>query len=186
MSNEWYTQPQYIKAACEVMGSIELDPASCAAANEIVQAERYFTEKQNGLLQEWKARSLWLNPPYARSATYQSGIRSWVDKTDQSYQSGDVQQAIILVTTEVNAQWFQPLWQYLICFADHRVKFIAPKKNRRGVYSHMFGTCFVYLGPQSEVFTKVFSRFGRIVRAIDTPKQRVSNLSLWEGKVVSA
>jgi hypothetical protein len=178
-TNEWYTRPKYIEAACLVMDGIDLDPASCAAANEIVKATRYFTEKQNGLLQEWKARSLWFNPPYARTATYHSGIRHWVEKALQSYQSGDIEQAILLLTTEVNAQWFQPLWEYPICFADHRVKFLAPVLDPRGVYNHMFGTCFVYLGPHEERFAEVFSQFGRIVKAIDTPKAKPVTRELW-------
>lgn len=166
MDNEWYTRPPYIQAAREVMGGIELDPASCAMANEIVKAERYYDKEQNGLLQAWCAKSLWLNPPYAKIDGYQSGIRRWIEKALDSYRSGQVEQAILLVTTEVNAQWFLPLWNYPICFADHRVKFIAPHRNKRGVYSHMFGACFVYLGANEDVFIEVFSRFGHVVRSL--------------------
>lgn len=186
-SNEWYTKPRYIEAARDVMGSIELDPASCAAANAIVQAERYYTKEQNGILQEWRARSLWLNPPYGRSAKLQgqhfSTIKLFVDKCLAAYQSGDVLQAIILVTTEVNAKWFYPLWQYPICFADHRVNFFVPEFTKSGKYSQMFGTCFVYLGPNEARFTEVFSKFGRIVRAIDTPAPRPVARELWESEV---
>lgn len=38
-----------------VMGSIYLDPASCAKANETVKAHRYFTIADDGLSQPWKA-----------------------------------------------------------------------------------------------------------------------------------
>src|SRR5260370_39698849 len=150
-NNEWYTPAKYIEAARDVMGNIELDPASCAIANKTVKAERYFTKEQNGLLQEWKAHSLWLNPPYGRSAKMQgqhlSTIKLFVDKCLDAYQNGDVLQAIILATTEVNAKWFYPLWQYTICFPDHRVNFIMENLPKSGKYSQMFGTCFVYLGP---------------------------------------
>ncbi len=178
-TNEWYTRPKYIEAAREVMGGIDLDPASCAAANEIVKAERYFTKEQNGLCQEWRSRSLWLNPPYARSEHYQSGIGLFIKKCLEVYEDGDILQAIILATTEVNAKWFQPLWYYPICFADHRVKFIAPQIDPRGVYQHMFGTCFVYLGPNEVKFAEVFSQFGRIVKAIDAPKGKPVERELW-------
>jgi ParB family chromosome partitioning protein len=178
-TNEWYTRPKYIEAAREVMGSIELDPASCTAANEIVKAERYYTKEQNGLLQEWKARSLWLNPPYARTAHYQSGIGLFVQKCLEAYHHGDVQQAIILATNEANATWFQPLLQFLFCIPDHRVKFLAPEKHPRGVYQHMFGTVFVYLGPCEARFTAVFSQFGHVVKTIKAPSPKPASKTLW-------
>jgi ParB family chromosome partitioning protein len=178
-SNEWFTPSRYINAARAVMGGIDLDPASCAAANQIVKAERYFTKEQNGLLQEWKAKSIWLNPPYARTEHYQSGIKLFVDKCLDAYQRGDVLQAIILVTAEINAKWFQPLWPFFICVPDHRVKFIAPQKDKRGVYQHMFGTCFVYLGPNEQKFIEVFSQFGHIVKTVTSPKVAPVALDLW-------
>lgn len=183
-TNEWYTRPKYIEAARLVMGSIELDPASCAIANEIIKAERYYTKEQNGLLQEWRARSLWLNPPYGRSAKMQgchlSTIKLFVDKCLDAYQSGDVLQAIILATTEVNAKWFYPLWDYPLCIPNHRVNFLVPEQQKNK-YSQMFGTCFVYLGPNEEKFAEVFSQFGRIVKAVDAPKPRLMTRELWAG-----
>jgi ParB family chromosome partitioning protein len=181
-TNEWYTRPQYIEAARAVMGSIELDPASCAAANQIVKAERYYTKEQNGILQPWRARSLWLNPPYGRSAKMQghhlSTIKLFVDKCLETYQRGDVEQAIILATTEVNAKWFYPLWQYPICIPDHRVNFIVPEQQKNK-YSQMFGTCFVYLGQNETKFNEVFSRFGHIVQALSLPRPKPESLQLW-------
>lgn len=79
-SNEWYTPARYIEAAREVLGGIELDPASCAEAQETVKADRYFTLSKvstgndardnltavqcDGLTTPWVARSAFVNSPY--------------------------------------------------------------------------------------------------------------------------
>tara|TARA_Y100000004_G_scaffold197420_1_gene272106 strand:- start:7170 stop:7748 length:579 start_codon:yes stop_codon:yes gene_type:complete len=44
-------------------GEIFLDPASSSNANSVVQATRYFDWKNNGLLQSWKAKNVYLYPP---------------------------------------------------------------------------------------------------------------------------
>lgn len=65
-SNEWYTPPRYVEAAREVLGAIDLDPASCETGNRIVRAKAYFAEARNGLVQRWYGR-VFLNPPYGRT-----------------------------------------------------------------------------------------------------------------------
>jgi ParB family chromosome partitioning protein len=68
---EWYTPADILEAAVEVMGGIDLDPASSDAqqAQAPVKASQYFTIENNGLERPWCGR-VWLNPPYARG---------WVD-----------------------------------------------------------------------------------------------------------
>jgi hypothetical protein len=55
-SAEWFTPPRYIQAVREVLGGIDLDPASSRAANRIVGAARYFTAADNGYGREWHSR----------------------------------------------------------------------------------------------------------------------------------
>jgi hypothetical protein len=60
-SNDWYTPELYISAVRDTFGHIDLDPASCALANTIVQAEKFYTEAEDGLAQPWFGR-VFLNP----------------------------------------------------------------------------------------------------------------------------
>ncbi len=81
-------------------------------------------------------------------------------------------------------QWFQLLWDYPICFTNHNVHFFKPDRHGKitkdSRSTQMFGTVFTYLGPHEQTFIDIFSRFGRIARAIDIPRQQVTPLSLWE------
>lgn len=183
VSDEWYTLPRYVEAARLVLGEIDLDPASCEEANKTVKAKQFYTKEQNGLLLPFYGR-IWMNPPYGRTANQQgkglSTIRLFTDKLIRSYETGEVTAAIILATAEINAKWFQPLWAYPICVPNHRVKFMVSKLSQGRKYSQMFGTVFVYLGPDPQKFAEVFCRFGHIIQRFCAPAQEIHMPDLWQ------
>ena len=61
---EWYTPALYIEKARRTLGNIDLDPASCEAAQKTIGACRFYSEADDGLNQRWQGK-VWLNPPYA-------------------------------------------------------------------------------------------------------------------------
>lgn len=184
--DEWYTPKHIIDAARSVMGgAIDLDPASCKEANKIVKASHYYTKEQNGLTCSWKADRLWLNPPFGRQNAPLKGFGGgksimgiFVSRLVEEYKAGNAKQAITLVTAKIDASWFAQLWEYPICFTTQRVLFTRPNQAQEG---HFFGTALAYLGPNEQKFIETFSQFGRIARAIDTPKPSPVNLTLWNG-----
>lgn len=183
MGNEWYTPVEYLEAARAVMDGIDLDPASCAEANKTVQAGRYYTQEENGLLHPWSGR-VWCNPPYTQTRPGQSSVKAWVEKLVASYRMGLVSEAVCLVPNDTSTQWFSWLWEFVVYFPSRRIQFHIPGKARREQPS--FGTCFVYLGEQEQRFTDVLGQFGRIVKAVEVRSRVVGlDLWLWEGKEAS-
>ena len=177
-SNEWYTPARYIEAARQVMGSIDLDPASCKLANKIVQAKRYYSIEDNGLAQKWYG-NVWCNPPYGKTDGI-SNKEVWTRKLIQQYTSGTTTQAILLVTAATENMWFQNLWQFPICFSvrNDRVKFYSPNGD---MVEHPHGTAFVYLGPNEQAFIDAFREFGPIVKMIADLRRVKEQPHLWEG-----
>lgn len=185
MSNEWFTPLRYIQAVREVFGGpIDLDPASCELANQTVRAAHYYSKKDNGLEQEWHGR-VWLNPPFGRIQTPGRKMNQglWICKLLQEYHQGNVEQAVLLTTCRPDTSWFEQLWQFPICFANHKVGFYTPEAGQiLQEVSHAHGTLFVYLGPNDQRFIDVFSRFGRIARSVTIERAMPAPASLWTGE----
>jgi ParB family chromosome partitioning protein len=159
-ANEWYTPARYVDAAREVMNGIALDPASCAAANQIVRAQRYYTREENGLAQDWACDALWLNPPFGIAPGGKSNMAIWAMRLIDEYQQGRVKQAILVCMANTEASWFTSLWNYPICFPSPRVLFHRPSGK---LDHHNQGTCFVYFGVQVQRFMTLFRKFGPVV-----------------------
>jgi ParB family chromosome partitioning protein len=176
-SNEWYTQAIHTDAARAVMDGIELDPASCAAANAFVRADRYYTQEQNGLLQDWTSRSLWLNPPFG-NLNGKSNMAMWAVRLIDEYTSGRVGQAILLCMANTEALWFQPLWGYPLCFPCPRVLFHRASGK---LDHHIQGTCFIYFGEHTQRFVDIFQKFGPVITpdGVHRPVLHVQQQSLW-------
>jgi ParB family chromosome partitioning protein len=155
--NEWYTPPQYIEAARQVLGIIDLDPASNQQAQATVSAERFFTKDDDGLTQEWHGR-VWLNPPYAQPL-----IANFVDKMVSERISGRVTAGIMLTHNYTDTAWFHSAASIAdaICFTKGRVRFID---SAGGLASPTQGQAFFYFGTDLDAFEGAFSAIGLVVR----------------------
>lgn len=151
--NEWYTPEQHIEFARQVLGTIDLDPASSHVANQTVKAERFFSQETNGLEKEW-AGNVWLNPPYAQPA-----IAQFADKMVAEWQSGRVAAAIVLTHNYTDTAWFQTLARAAaaICFTRGRVRFVSPAGE---LAAPTQGQAFFYFGPETDIFADVFGQIG--------------------------
>lgn len=154
-NNEWYTPREFTDAARKVMGGIDLDPASCEAANASVGAKRFFSVDDNGLAQKWGGR-VWMNPPYAQPL-----VTQFCEKLAAHAHAKEVKQAIVLVNNATETQWFGALASVssALCFPSGRVRFWHPKRKS----APLQGQAVVYVGAKRDEFVRVFRPFGLVV-----------------------
>ena len=154
--NEWYTPPQYIEAALAVMGSIDLDPASCELANRTVKATNFFTKEDCGLDHVWLG-NVWLNPPYAQPL-----IGQFAEKITAEVEFGNAKQACVLVNNATETAWFQRMMEQAsaVCFPTGRVRFLD-QDGKPG--APLQGQAVLYFGKRRSAFTKAFSQFGFVL-----------------------
>lgn len=167
--NEWYSPSHLVEEARKVMGHIELDPASCALANETVKASRYYTQEQDGLQQNWHAATVWLNPPYGHVkipglGNNKSHQQAFAQKLLTEMWNGQVEEAILLSLGNPNSKWFQPFFDHTICFLSGHTNF-RRADGRAGHFG--FPLAIVYLGPHTQRFIDEFKAFGCVVQRVD-------------------
>lgn len=153
--NEWYTPSEYIEAARATMGSIALDPASNPLANETVQAFRYFTAEDNGLAQEWRAETLWMNPPYSSDL-----VKQFAAKFAAHVKAGDIGAGIVLVNNATETRWFAEIASVCtaVVFPTGRIRFMD--KTGAPCGAPLQGQAILYAGNDAGRFLQHFGGFG--------------------------
>jgi phage N-6-adenine-methyltransferase len=156
--NEWYTPAIYIDLAREVLGDIDLDPASSELANATVQAQTFYTQEDDGLTKRWIGR-VWINPPFSKEL-----IGKFVDKLTEEFEANNVSAAILLTNDSTDTAWFHAAFgtANAICFHRGRIEWVQPDGN---VYKNTaYGQTFFYFGPNPAAFNRVFREIGFVVQ----------------------
>lgn len=151
--NEWYTPERYLDLAREVLSEIDLDPASCAFANETVKARLFYSEDDDGLTKPWHGR-VWMNPPYSADL-----VSKFADKFVDEYNDGNVTEGIVLVNNATETAWFASMVSAAtaVCFPRGRIRYQSP--NRESL-APLQGQAFLYFGENGDKFLRVFSEIG--------------------------
>lgn len=149
---EYYTPSEITQMAREVMGGIDLDPASSSIANSKVGSKAFFSEK--GLERVWYGR-VWMNHPFSRTNN-----PLWIRKLIDSYKTGIVEQACCITFAATSEVWFRPLLAYPQCFIHGRTHYSLPSGDKK--VGATKGSVVTYLGPNVEKFKRVFSEIGTV------------------------
>lgn len=157
-SDEHNTPSYLIEAAREVLGTIDLDPMSNKLANETVKALTFYTKEDDGLTKDWYGK-IWLNPAFSLS-------KIAIPKLIDTYKSGQVEEAVLLLKSDVSTQKYKLLYPYPFCELNKRVKFIDNKENIRYQSKISQGSPFpvvmFYLGKKFYIWNTVMSSLGKV------------------------
>lgn len=147
-SAEWTTPQIIINKTLELFGEIDLDPCSNPDFPNI-PAKNHFTEKDDGLSKDWFGK-VYMNPPYGR------GLKKWIFYLCEQFETGNVEEAIALVPSRTDTDWFKQFRECPRCFVFGRLRF-ANSEN-----SAPFPSMVVYLGGNFNKFKMIFSSIGDI------------------------
>lgn len=147
-SVEWYTPPHILGLVTELLGEIDLDPAS-NEGEPWVTARRHFTAADDGLSQKWSGR-IFLNPPW----NAQGSPAAWVKKLIEEYERGEVIEAVCLLPARTNTAWMDLLSGYARCFVRGRLRFGDATGEAP------FPVVLVYLGSRVQEFVDIFDVVG--------------------------
>lgn len=151
-SDEWYTPQWVVDAVKEVLGQIDLDPATNDIANQVIGAKSIFNQCQDGLKYTWHGK-VFLNPPFSRG-----NVQKFVNKLHIEYIKGYVTEAILILNSSTETKISQMmLRKYSVCFLNRRIKFWNPTKTQTQNRSPQL---IFYLGNNQQKFESVFNEFG--------------------------
>lgn len=134
-------------------GTIDLDPASHAVANQRVRATTFFQRTDDGLSRQWFGR-VWLNPPF-------SDWPHWADKALEELESGRVKRLLALASAPtLTAAYMSPLLRRcdLMVILTGRVEFWGPQVDNGNGAGPSSGHVLLYCGPEPGDVARVFSR----------------------------
>ncbi len=164
ISQNWCTPPKFVNAVYEVFGERpELDP--CSNKDSIVKAKiNYILPKNDGLIEDWKYKTIYINPPYGADRMRGTTIKNWLRKCYEANKLYDSQVLALIPVASNTIHWKHYIWGKAtgICFLyDTRLKFLidGTTKNKGAPMA----CAMIYWGNNYNRFFQVFVKYGAVV-----------------------
>ena len=93
--DNWQTPPWFFKQLESRFGPFTLDP--CADADN-AKCVKYFTEEDDGLIQDWSGHTVFVNPPYSKNA-------SWLKKCWEEGEKADTKVVVLIPARTDTKYW---------------------------------------------------------------------------------
>lgn len=193
--DNFMTPPNLVEDIRSVLGTIDVDPASCSVAQKYIKSRYYYVHPDDaceGALVDglhpnhhWRG-NIFLNPPYSKG-----NIDDFVDKAYREYMNWNVQRMIVLVNSSTDTNWYAKLlsisssvllWKGRIKFwkmfdGEAHEKWIGQKElerggNKKGNSPRFLNTLF-YIGDDegNKRFRHVFKDKGSILTSVSRDKR---------------
>lgn len=177
---EWFTPPSLLGRVRKVLGTIDLDPASCEAAQRIVRAGQWIGPPEDALrMREWPAGSCWVNPPGGTVGGKSVALFFW-RRLMAHREAGLLTHGIFLA---FNAELLQvsqgrscpAISDFTVCAPAKRVRYLGPDGRPGEAPPHSSLIVYVpglpgvaQLPPcdASKLFAEVFSDMGAILKQV--------------------
>jgi len=148
-SVDWCTPPEVVDAVATVLGGIDLDPCSNDKKRPNVPAKVHYTREDDGLSKPWVG-SVFMSPPYGPT------IALWTTKLLDEHVARRTREAVALLPSRTDTEWFASLREFPRCFIHGRLRFNDHPNPAP------FPSMAVYIGKRPSHFSRVFGGFGDI------------------------
>ena len=173
-SDLWYTPQNIVEKSRNVLGHIDLDPASDEYGNARVKARRYFTKEVDGLAQPWSG-CIFINPPGGKRGNKSLTGLFW-QHLMHTLKNKQLNHAIFLAFSVEAMQSTQKpgypsICDYLVCVAAKRIHFDSAAPTVKNAPSHSNAIVYVpgYLNNSNKFFSE-FSSIGAIMQGKEIAK----------------
>lgn len=119
--DRWDTPQEFFDALDKEFG-FTLDPCADEFNHK---CEKYFTEADDGLSQDWGGEVVFCNPPYGRA------VSLWVEKAFNEVYAGNCPCCVMLIPARTDTQYFHRFIYHKaeVRFIKGRIKFGESKNN---------------------------------------------------------
>lgn len=114
-TGNWATPQEFFDRLNEEF-KFTLDPCADVLNHK---CEKYYTEEQDGIKQDWSGERVFCNPPYGRE------VSKWVKKCFEETYCGKCQLAVLLLPARTDIKWFHKYIYHKseVRFVSGRLKF---------------------------------------------------------------
>lgn len=167
-SDEWHTPGYIVEAVSDVLGGIDLDPASSVEANKVVGASRFLTREDNALVCLWNCagRSVYLNPPGGKIGNKSMSGLFWYRLMEhRKHFSHAIYMGFSLEQLQTTQRYHSDsILDFSFCVPSKRIRFLSPNDKSKNAPSH--SNVIVYIPgsvDKNALFADTFKKFGKVV-----------------------